>query len=171
MLLRLVLLICSAVAATGYYSNCQYTCYEHTCDELGNTCNELEDTYGCDCSGCACPTRAPVTAPRWPTPRPTQAVTAAPSSGVNQTLNYRRSKKSKKVDCGGWNHPDSEKNTRGTVYGKIGFKCGHPLYYTGFDDDTTERRDPYVCWNKHLYKSYVGWSVASATPYETLPEA
>ena len=56
------------------------------------------------------------------------------------------SKTIKKVDCGGWNHPDSEENTRTTVYGKIGMACldrkksssdhfwGEPG--TGFDDDT-----------------------------------
>ena len=93
------------------------------------------------------------------------------------------SKTIKKVDCGGWNHPDSEENTRKTVYGKIGMACldekksssdhfAEPG--TGFDDDTPPNRthfwnlartdrddddfehaDPYVCWNKHLYKAYV----------------
>ena len=33
------------------------------------------------------------------------------------------SKTIKKVDCGSWNHPDSEENTRKTVYGKIGWAC------------------------------------------------
>ena len=101
------------------------------------------------------------------------------------------SKTIKKVDCGGWNHPDSEENTRTTVYGKIGMACldrkksssdqhwGEPG--TGFDDDTPPNRthfwnlartdrddddfkhaDPYVCWNKHLYKAYVGWNLAAA---------
>ena len=77
------------------------------------------------------------------------------------------SKKSKKVDCGGWNHPDSEKNTRKTVYGKIGWACKGNTWTkgTGFDDYgpneywddiyTYHYADPYVCWNKHLYKAYV----------------
>ena len=81
------------------------------------------------------------------------------------------SKKSKKVDCGGWNHPDSEKNTRTTVYGKIGFVCRGVKIKTnsdddgrgtGFDDDKYENADPYVCWNKHLYEAYVGWSLVVA---------
>jgi hypothetical protein len=95
------------------------------------------------------------------------------------------SKKSKKVDCGGWNHPDSEKNTRTTVYGRIGLVCRgvgarKPAHVgTGFDDDGPryddylpnyddydengyEYADPYVCWNKHLYKAYVGWNLAAA---------
>ena len=87
------------------------------------------------------------------------------------------SKKIKKVDCGGWNHPDSEENTRKTVYGKIGWACMAEYgekgeiredqtlidvgIGTGFDDDRpvrddvyeTRYADPYVCWNKHLYKA------------------
>jgi len=96
------------------------------------------------------------------------------------------SKKIKKVDCGGWNHPDSEENTRKTVYGKIGWACmaeygekgeiGEDQTLidvgigTGFDDDRpvrddvyeTRYADPYVCWNKHLYKAYVGWNLVAA---------
>ena len=65
------------------------------------------------------------------------------------------SKTIKKVDCGGWNHPDSEENTRTTVYGKIGMACldrkksssdhfwGEPG--TGFDDDTPPNRTHF--WN------------------------
>ena len=96
------------------------------------------------------------------------------------------SKKIKKVDCGGWNHPDSEENTRKTVYGKIGWACMAEYgekgeiredqtlidvgIGTGFDDDRpvrddvyeTRYADPYVCWNKHLYKAYVGWNLVAA---------
>jgi len=81
------------------------------------------------------------------------------------------SKKSKKVGCGGWNHPDSEKNTRTTVYGKIAFVCRGVKIKTnsdddgrgtGFDDDKYENADPYVCWNKHLYEAYVGWNLVAA---------
>ena len=84
------------------------------------------------------------------------------------------SKKSKKVDCGNWNHPDSEKNTRTTVFGKVGMVCRGRKFATrgtGFDDDGPEYgekdddyeyADPYVCWNKHLYKAYVGWNLAAA---------
>ena len=97
------------------------------------------------------------------------------------------SKKSKKVDCGGWNHPDSEKNTRATVYGQIGLICSdkkgekdvYGEYYetgSGFDDDGPghlddeeeyKYADPYVCWNKHLYKAYVGWNLVAAYIFST----
>ena len=110
------------------------------------------------------------------------------------------SKTIKKVDCGSWNHPDSEENTRKTVYGKIGWACMETMgkkgrnndgqnkqidnddgIGTGFDDDRppgayddwdddyrlrlnyeTRYADPYVCWNKHLYKVYVGWNLVAA---------
>ena len=112
------------------------------------------------------------------------------------------SKAIKKVDCGGWNHPDSEENTFKTVYGKIGISCMHSMgkkgrsnsddrknqqidhddgIGTGFDDDRppgayddwdddyrltldyeTRYARPYVCWNKHLYKAYVGWNLVAA---------
>ena len=112
------------------------------------------------------------------------------------------SRKIKKVDCGSWNHPDSEENTRKTVYGKIGISCMETMgnkgrsnnddrknqqidhddgIGTGFDDDRppgayddwdddyrltldyeTRYARPYVCWNKHLYKAYVGWNLVAA---------
>ena len=69
------------------------------------------------------------------------------------------SKTIKKVDCGSWNHPDSEENTRKTVYGKIGWACmaeygekgeiGEDQTLidvgigTGFDDDRPVRDDVY----------------------------
>ena len=40
-------------------STCEDTCYSQTCDYwayYGYTCTTLEDTYGCDCSGCCAPT-------------------------------------------------------------------------------------------------------------------
>ncbi|KAK3269305.1 hypothetical protein CYMTET_22249, partial [Cymbomonas tetramitiformis] len=36
---------------------CASDCYQYTCDywyENGYECNVLEDTYGCDCTGCSC---------------------------------------------------------------------------------------------------------------------
>ena len=44
-------------------STCEDTCYSQTCDYwayYGYTCTTLEDTYGCDCSGCCAPTTQPI---------------------------------------------------------------------------------------------------------------
>jgi hypothetical protein len=60
-----------------------------------------------------------------------------------------------KIDCGGWKYPDSHKNTKRTIYGKIGYICtSDGKQRTGGHNDK-----PYVCWNEHLYEGFVDWSL------------
>ena len=35
-------------------TSCEDSCYEQSCDYWSNPCEELETSYGCDCSGCSC---------------------------------------------------------------------------------------------------------------------
>ena len=76
-LVHLSLLVSVADAA-----DCADTCYDVTCqyyDDLGGTTsgicdiygNDLEVTYGCDCSGCDCDSGDPTPAPNAPSPLPT----------------------------------------------------------------------------------------------------
>jgi len=54
--MRMYVLVCcismNPHTVTAAVTQCPQTCFGQTCEYYSTSCDELENTYGCDCSGC-----------------------------------------------------------------------------------------------------------------------